>query len=221
MLQWYSTHRHYSVRVVGFPEGSELPAVVDEDVLAGHEVRIALDGAEPIQVRQHLLHERLLLLLRAGDSTKLHCSQHLQRRHPVAAYLSHPDGLLVLLSDARDVLLEVRDVRRGVVDVDRDAVDAAPVTRLEEVVEPCLAGGRPAVRYRRRAELRLARERLHVLLPGSGGCRGRHVRLPCVVRLVESGSGHVSDERCGPTGVHVPQQVRRALLDRLLRVRVP
>ena len=51
--------------VVGLAERGQVTVVVDEDVAASHEVRVALDGRKLVEVGKQLLQERLLLLRRA------------------------------------------------------------------------------------------------------------------------------------------------------------
>ena len=52
--------------VVGLAEGGQVAVVVDEDVPAGHEVRVALDGREAVKEGEVLVQEGLLLLEGAG-----------------------------------------------------------------------------------------------------------------------------------------------------------
>ena len=61
---------YISISVIRIPKRSELPTVVDENVLTSHEVGIAFNGGKTVQIRKHRLHERLLLL-QCPSSTEL------------------------------------------------------------------------------------------------------------------------------------------------------
>jgi hypothetical protein len=116
----------------------------------------------------------------------------------------HPDRLVVARANTRDVVLEVRDVRRRVVDVNGDGVDCAARAGLEERVEPGETTRCACVGYRGADELQLPsvlsnrrepsetiyeREwtyRLHVSLPRSSGLLRREVALTRVIGLVKA-----------------------------------
>lgn len=68
--------------VVSLAKRREVVVVVNEDVVASHEVRVALDSGVVVKPREHSVQERLLLRCAAGGAELRHTNKQKIRFFP-------------------------------------------------------------------------------------------------------------------------------------------
>jgi hypothetical protein len=173
---------------VSLTEGRGLGSA-DESTIGSHEVAVTLDERLAVHPGHDILEESRDISV---------------RRVLGRCELGNPDWLAASnIGGVLDVLLEVSSAIGSGVPVDRNEVDLAAVTSLEESSEPVETHAACAVGNSRSSELGLAGEGHHPGLVGGSGVLGRHVGLGSHVGFVEGHQvgGTVGD---GASGARVP-----------------